>query len=157
VAVESLSVVGHVHRWVSDLDAARTTSYRARQIAEDRGLGAARIGALDDLATIAMLVDRGVMVLIDVRQLAYGVGLLSITATVDLQLAGILSLGTDLDQAFDAAVHCEQSARRFDGRRREAAAISHQALVHGIRGDVRQAREAARRAEAITPAIPRPC
>jgi DNA-binding CsgD family transcriptional regulator len=154
VAVASLGTIGHRNR-ITDLEAARVAYRRADEIADRHALGVPRIRTLHALAIMDMMIDGRTSALIDVQRLAHEGGLLSIAAIIDLQLANFWSMSTDLEQAFAAAVRCEQAARRRLASRRLAAfAITHQALVHAIRGNAREAREAALRAENAVPGDP---
>jgi DNA-binding CsgD family transcriptional regulator len=153
VAVASLGTIGHRHR-ITNLEDARAAYQRAREIADQHAPGVPRIRTLHALAITDMLIDGQVSALIEVQHLAHEAGLLSIAAIIDLQLANFWSTGTDLDQALEAAIRCEQAAGRLDSRRLAAFAISHQALVHGVRGAVREARNAALRAENLVPGDP---
>src|SRR5262249_32716005 len=77
------------------------------------------------------------------------------TATViDLQLANLWSLGSDLDLALTAARQCERGATQISAHRIESMAITLQALVYAIRGDAAAAEQEAERAEAILPGDP---
>jgi DNA-binding CsgD family transcriptional regulator len=153
VAVQSLGTIGHRHR-ITNLEDARVAYQRAFEIADQHALGVPRIRTLHALAILDMMIDGQVTALIEVQRLAHQAGLLSIAAIIDLQLANFWSMSTDLDQAYAAAVRCEEAAWRLDSRRLAAFAISHQALVHGIRGDARKARSAASRAESLVPGDP---
>jgi DNA-binding CsgD family transcriptional regulator len=153
VAVVSLTVIGHRLR-TSNLADARAAYQRAYEIADEHELGVSRIRALHGLATVDLLADGHTSALIDAQQLAHEAGLLSIASIIDLQLANVWSVGTDLDQALMAAIRCEHAARRLASPQLEAIAITHQILVHGIRGASRHASHAARRAEAEVPGDP---
>jgi DNA-binding CsgD family transcriptional regulator len=153
VAVTSLGVLGHRLR-ISNLDYARAAYQRASEIAEEHALGIPRLRTRHFLAAIDMLADGDTRALTDVQGLAYDAGLLSSAAIIELQLANFWSMGTNLDQALTAAVRCEQAARRLVARHLEAFAISHQAMVHGIRGADQKAHQLARRAEATLPGDP---
>lgn len=153
VGVESLGVIGRRER-MRDPVAARAAFERAHKIADKRALGVWRIKALHDLATTDMLVGGEAATMCDVRDLAHEAGLFSVTTMIDLQLANLWSLSTELDLALAAARRCEQGARRIAARRIEVMAICLQALVFGIRGDARAVEQAARRAEALMPDDP---
>jgi DNA-binding CsgD family transcriptional regulator len=153
VAVESLDVIGRRER-VRDLGAARVAFERAHKIADKRSLGVWRIRTLHELATIDMLTDGATSALTEVRELAHEAGVLSVATTIDLQLANLWSLGTDLDRALAAARQCERGATQISGHRIESMAICLQALVAAIRSDSRAAELEAERAEAILPGDP---
>jgi DNA-binding CsgD family transcriptional regulator len=153
VAVASLGALGHLLR-ITNLQDARAQYRRAYEIADEQALGVPRIRALHALAITDMLIDGDTSTLFDVQRLAHQAGLLSIGALIDLQLANFWSMSTDLDQGFAAAVRCEEVARRLASRRLAAFAMSHQAMVHGIRGDASKARNAAQRAETMAPGDP---
>jgi DNA-binding CsgD family transcriptional regulator len=153
VAVESLDVIGRRER-VRDLGAARAAFERAHKLADKRELGVWRVRTLHELATIDMLTHGASSALVEVRELAQQAGLISIATVIDLQLANLWSLGTDLDRALAAARQCERGARQMSAHRVEAMAICLQALIFGIQSDVRAAEQAAGRAEAIMPGDP---
>ncbi len=150
VAIESLDVIGRRRR-IRDFDAGRAAFERAYQIADERGLGAWRITLLHELATIDLLADGTTARLHEVRQAALDAGIRSIAAIVDLQLANLLSLGTDLDGALEAARLAERSAAQISAYRAEAMAVCLQALAFAIRTDGPSAEQALERAEAIRP------
>jgi DNA-binding CsgD family transcriptional regulator len=153
VALESLDVLGRRER-TRNLAAARSAFERALQIAEERELGVWRIKAMHELATIDMLAHGATDGLREVRERAHQAGVLSTATIIDLQLANLWSLGTDLDVALTAARQCERGATQMSAHRIEVMAISLQALVSAIRGDVRAAEATAERAEAIMPGDP---
>jgi DNA-binding CsgD family transcriptional regulator len=153
VAVESLDVIGRRER-VRDLGAARAAFERAHKIADKHGLGVWRIRARHELATIDMLTEGATSGLLEVRELANEAGVLSIATVIDLQLANLWSLGTDLDRALAAARRCERSATQISAHRVEVMSICLQGLVAAIRGDGRAAEREAERAEAIMPGDP---
>jgi DNA-binding CsgD family transcriptional regulator len=153
VAVESLDVIGRRER-VRDLGAARAAFERAHKIADKHGLGVWRIRTRHELATIDMLTDGATSALLEVRELAQEAGGLSIATVIDLQLANLWSLGTDLDRALATARRCERSATQISAQRVEVMSICLQGLVAAIRGDERAAEREAERAEAIMPGDP---
>src|SRR5580704_4721023 len=153
VAVESLDVLGRRER-VRDLSAARAAFERAHKIADKHALGVWRIRTLHELATIDMLTDGATSALLEVRELAHEAGILSIATVIDLQLANLWSLGTDLDRALATSRQCERGATQLGAHRIEVMAICLQALVAAIQGDSRAAQSAAERAEAIMPDDP---
>jgi DNA-binding CsgD family transcriptional regulator len=153
VGVAALGVIGHTHR-MSSVQDSRAAYQRADEIADQHRLAVPRIRTLHTLASIDMLADGQTDALVGVQRRAHEAGLLSIAAIIDLQLANFWSMSTELDQAFAAAARCERDARRLASRRLEALAISHQAMIHGIRGEIREARKAAARAEESAPDDP---
>ena len=153
MALESLDVIGRRER-MRDRTAARAEFERAFQIANERSLGVWRIKTLHELATIDMLADGEAGRLIEVRDLAHQAGIFSTATIIDLQLANLWSLGTDLDAALTAARQCERGATQISAHRVEAMAICVQALVFGIRSDAAAAEDAAVRAESILPDDP---
>jgi DNA-binding CsgD family transcriptional regulator len=153
VAVESLIVIGHRHR-IDDLGASRAAYQQAHAIACEHGLGVARIRTLHDLATVDMFEDGQTDGLTEVSELAHAAGLASIATIIDMQLANIWSLGTELDQALEAAMQFEHGARQIGAPLIEAFAIVQQAAVHAIRGDAAESSAAAGRAEAMMPGDP---
>jgi DNA-binding CsgD family transcriptional regulator len=153
VAVESLDVIGRRER-VRDLAAARAAFERAHKIADKHALGVWRIRTLHELATVDMLTDGATSALIEVRELALEAGVLSIATVIDLQLANLWSLGTDLDRALAAARQGERGATQISAHRIEVMTICLQALVAAIQGDGPTAESEAERAEAIMPGDP---
>ena len=153
VAVESLQVIGRRER-IRDVSAAHAAFERAYQIATDNGSAVARINALHELGTIDMLRHGSASTLRQARELAQRAGAISTATVIDLQLAAILSLGTDLGEAMACALRSEHGASRFGARRVEAMALSAQAAISGIRTDRRAAELAAERAESILPGDP---
>jgi DNA-binding CsgD family transcriptional regulator len=153
VAVESLDVLGRRER-VRDLSAARAAFERAHKIADKHALGVWRIRTLHELATIDMLTDGATSALLEVRELAHEAGILSIATVIDLQLANLWSLGTDLDKALATARQCERGATQISAHRIEVMTICLQALVAAIQGDGHAAETEAERAEAIMPGDP---
>jgi DNA-binding CsgD family transcriptional regulator len=153
VAIESLDVIGRGER-ARDLNAARAAFERAYQIADDGGFGAWRIRMLHELATVDMLADMDTARLREVRETALEAGLLSTATMIDLQMANLLSLGSDLDASLAAARLCERSAAQTSAPRAEAMATCLEALVFAIRTDVPATEQAIVRAEAILPGAP---
>ena len=150
VAIASLDVIGRRER-ARDLDAARSAFERGYQVADESALGVWRIRMQHELATVDLLADLSTDRLRAVRETALAAGIMSIATIVDLQLANLASLGTDLDQALAAARQCERSASQISSRRIEAMAICLQALVFAIRTDLPATEQALARAEAILP------
>lgn len=150
VAVASLELIGRRQR-ARDLCAARATFERAQAIAETAQQGVWRIRVLHELATLDMLTDARAGSLAQVRELAHGAGAISTATVIDLQLANLWSLGTDLDRALAAARQCQRSAAQIRAPRIEAMAVCLQANIAAIRPDRQQAEEAAARAECLLP------
>jgi DNA-binding CsgD family transcriptional regulator len=153
VAVESLGMIGRIDR-IRHLGGSRAAFERAYKIADKRGLGVWRIAALHRLATIDMLDDLKTTDLLEVRDLAHEAGLFSIATTIDLQLANLLSLSADTDQAMNTANELEREARLIGSQRIEALAHCLQGLAFGIRGDAAAVEQSAVRAEAVEPGDP---
>ena len=153
VAIESLDVIGRRER-IRDLGAARTAFERACHIADEQSFGVWRIRLSHELATIDMMADGETTSLREVRTAALEAGLLSTVTMIDLQLANLLSLGTDLDAGLEAARLSERGAAQIGARRAEAMSICFQALVFAIRTDVPATEETIARAEAILPGAP---
>jgi DNA-binding CsgD family transcriptional regulator len=153
VAVESLGMLGRIDR-IRNLGGSRAAFERAYKIADAQGLGVWRIAALHRLATISMLDDLNTTELVSVRDQAHSAGLFSIATTIDLQLANLLSLSTDTDQAMEMAQGLEREARLIGSQRIEALGHCLQGLAFGIRGDAPAVEESARRAEAVQPGDP---
>ena len=153
VAIESLDVIGRRER-ARNLDAARAAFERGYQIADERRLGVWRIRMLHELATIDMLTSLETTRLHEVREDALEAGLLSTATMIDLQVANLLSLGSDLDASLAAARLCERGAAQTSAHRMEAMATCLEALVFAIRTDVPATEQAIARAEAILPGAP---
>jgi DNA-binding CsgD family transcriptional regulator len=153
VAVESLGMIGRIER-IQNLGSARAAFERAYKIADKSGLAVWRIAVQHRLATYDMLEDGQTSGLRDVQKLAHEAGLFSIATTIDLQLANLLSLSTDTDQALDEARTCERGARLIGSARIEAFALCLQGLAFAIRGDTAAVEQSAERAEAALPSDP---
>lgn len=153
VAVESLDVIGRRER-VRDIGAARAAFERAHALADKHALGVWRIRTLHELATLDMLADGATSGLLEVRKLAHEAGVLSVATVIDIQLANLWSLGTELDRALDTARHCERAATQLGAHRIEVMSICLQALVAAIQGHSHAAESHAERAEAIMPDDP---
>ena len=134
-----------------DLAAAAAIFRRAVEIAEQHEHGAWGIRALHELATIDMLRDGSTGSLSEVRELAHRAGVVTTTALIELQLANLWSLGTDLDKALAAARQCQRTAAQVKLKRFAAKAISIEANIAAIRGDRKETERIARRAEALLP------
>jgi DNA-binding CsgD family transcriptional regulator len=153
VAVESLGMIGRIDR-IRNLAGSREAFERAYQIADSRGLAVWRIAVLHRIATIAMLDDLNTSDLVKVRDVAHSAGLFSIATTIDLQLANLLSLSTDTEQAMVMAEELEREARLIGSQRLQALGHCLQGLAFGIRGDALEVEQCARRAEAVQPGDP---
>jgi DNA-binding CsgD family transcriptional regulator len=153
VALESLDVIGRRER-IRDYDSARAEFERAYQIADDRSLGVWRIKMLHELATIDMLAEGTTSKLMQVRETAHQAGIFSTATTVDLQLANLWSLGTDLDLALATAGQCERGAAQIGAYRIQAMAACLEGLVFAVRADGRAAEQTALHAETILPGDP---
>jgi DNA-binding CsgD family transcriptional regulator/tetratricopeptide (TPR) repeat protein len=153
VAIESLEVIGRGER-MRDIDAARIAFERAYRIATEGKFPIKRISVLHELGTVDMLIDGGTARLREARELAREAGAISTASTIELQLANVWSLQTDLDRALQAACQCERGARQIAARRTEAIAINVQALIAAIRGDRAEMARHAERAETIVPGDP---
>jgi DNA-binding CsgD family transcriptional regulator len=150
VALESLEVIGNRERG-RDLRAARRAFERSREVADSKELGLWRIRAQHELSTIAMLQDGTASQLSDVVELAADAGATKIAMVGELQLANLASLGTELDQALQMALKCQQTASQIKAPRVQAVATCLEANIAAIRADRRQAEDAVLRAEAILP------
>jgi DNA-binding CsgD family transcriptional regulator/tetratricopeptide (TPR) repeat protein len=153
VALNSLDVIGRRER-MRDLRAARAAFDRACQIADRTERGALRIKALHELGTIEMLESGSVDQLLRVRELAHHAGVLSTATLIELQLANLWSLGTDLDRALTAARQCERLAAQLGITQLEAMGLVLQANVHTLRNERELADRAIQRAEATVPDHP---
>ena len=149
-AFDALGVIGRRER-IRDIDAARAAFERAYEIATSEGYPIQRIKAMHELGTIEMFEDIASGRLSEARDLAVRAGAVSTVTVIDLQLAFVQTMGTDLDRALVTARQCEQSAARLGMRRLAAMAICVQSTVHGIRGDRRGAESEAARAEQAVP------
>ncbi|HKR69201.1 MAG TPA: AAA family ATPase [Streptosporangiaceae bacterium] len=150
VAFESLEVIGRRER-VRDLGAARAAFERAATIAEGEEFAVRRISALHELGTIDMIQGGDTARLSEASELARQAGAVATATAIDLQLANIWCLGTDLNRAMGAARRCEQGARMIKAPRIEALALAAQALIFGVWGDRKAAKSAAGRAEHVLP------
>lgn len=150
VALISLEVLGRRER-MRDMDAATKFFRRAVDIAEQHEGGAWAIRALHELATIDMLRDGTTGSLSEVRELAYRAGVVTTTAVIELQLANLWSLGTDLDKAMAQARQCERTAAQIKLKRFRAKAVSIEANIAAIRGDRAEMERLALRAEELLP------
>ncbi|HEX9553165.1 MAG TPA: AAA family ATPase [Streptosporangiaceae bacterium] len=150
VAFDSLQVIGRTER-ARDLEAARSAFERAYQMATQQDCAVRRIAALHELGTVDMLEHAGTARLSEARELANKSGALSTMTVIDLQLANVWSMGTDLNRAMASAVECRERASRIGARRIEANALGVQAFIHGVRADRRQAERAAEEAEVLLP------
>lgn len=133
-ACEALEVIGRRER-ARDTAAAKVAFGRAYQIASGTGLPVRQIRAMHELGTIEMLEEGGYKRLCKARSLALESGAISVATVLDLQLANVWSLGTDLDRAMEAARRCELAARRLKMRRVEAMAIGAAASILMTSGD----------------------
>ena len=150
VAFESLEIIGRRER-VRDLVAARAAFERAAQIADGEEFAVRRINALHELGTIDMIQDGGTARLSEAGNLARQAGAIGTATAIDLQLANIWCLGSDLDKAMVAARRCEQGARMISAPRIEALSLAAQGLIYAIRGNRKGAKSATARAESILP------
>ncbi len=150
VALISLEVLGRRER-MRDMAAAAEFFQRAVDIAEQYEGGAWGIRALHELATIDMLRDGSTGSLDDVRELAHRAGVVTTTALIELQLANLWSLGTDLDKALTVARQCQRTAAQVKLRRFVAKALSIEANIAAIRGDRKETERVAQRAEDLLP------
>jgi DNA-binding CsgD family transcriptional regulator len=150
VALESLEVIGRRER-IRDLKTAHRAFERSRQIADSTQLGIWPLRARHELATVEMLRTGTADPLRQVMQAADEAGAASISAMVSLQLANLLSLGSDLDQASDLARQAQQTAARIKAPKIQAFGAFLEANIAAIRGDSEAAEREALRAEAILP------
>jgi len=153
VALESLEVIGRRER-ARDKAAARAAFERYGQIAQDAGMGIWQIRSLHELGTIEMLTAGTTSKLTQARERAHDAGAICVGSVIELQLANVWSLGTELDQATAAARRCERASAQIKAPRIEAMAICLQANVAATRGDMAEAERTARRAEAVLPDDP---
>lgn len=153
IAIEALAIIGRRER-ARNLRAAREAFEQAYQIAADTSDAVRRITVLHELGTIDMLENGGTDRLSEAKELAQKAGAISTVAVIDLQLANVWGIGTDLDRAMAAARQSELGARRLEARQLEAMALSAQALICGIRADRPAALRAAERAELLMPGDP---
>ena len=154
-ACEALEVIGRRER-ARDTAAAKVAFGRAYQLASSADLPVRQIRAMHELGTIEMLEEGGYKRLCKARDLALESGAISVATVLDLQLANVWSLGSDLDRAMEAAKRCELAARRLKMRRVEAMAISAAASILMTSGDeaYSSAMELAERAETVVPDDP---
>ena len=145
-AFEALDVIGRCER-VRDTRTAKATFERAYEVSARYDLRVLQIQAMHELGTIEMFDAEGPAKLNEARSLAVDAGAVSTAAFIDLQLANMLSLSPELDQAQQAAERSEHSARRLKMRRVEAMAVAAQAAIAATKGDLRATERLARRAE----------
>jgi DNA-binding CsgD family transcriptional regulator/tetratricopeptide (TPR) repeat protein len=151
VALISLEVLGRRER-IHDMATADSIFRRALQIAEQHGSSSWWIRARHELATTAMLRDGSTGSLSEVRELAHQAGVVTpTTALVELQLANLWSLSTELDKALATARQCQRSAAQVNLNRFAAKAISIEANIAAIRGNLKETERHARRAEELLP------
>ena len=150
VALISLEVLGRRER-MRDMATAAEIFQRAVDVAEQHEGGAWGIRALHELATIDMLRDGSTGSLDDVRELAHRAGVVTTTALIELQLANLWSLGTDLDKALAVARQCQRTAAQVKLKRFVAKALSIEANIAAIRGDRKETERIAQRAEDLLP------
>jgi DNA-binding CsgD family transcriptional regulator len=112
VACEALEVIGRVARQ-RDLDAAERAFAEAADVAMAHGLQLWRARALHELGTIDQLRTESVDRLEQARELAFAVGALALTATLDLQIAAGLNKQFRADEALTVARRCAAASRRF--------------------------------------------
>jgi DNA-binding CsgD family transcriptional regulator len=141
VACEALEILGRCAR-LRDLREAQDVFAQAESLAARHHLMLRRIRALHELATIDALSVNGSARLVEARELAARAGALAVTATLDIQLAGIHYGAFEVDQLLQAATRAEATARRFRLGHMLPMAVLWQAAGHGLRGD-RPAMEAA--------------
>jgi DNA-binding CsgD family transcriptional regulator/energy-coupling factor transporter ATP-binding protein EcfA2 len=147
-AYEALDVIGRCER-VRDTRAAKTTFERAYEVSARYDMRVLQIKAMHELGTIEMFDGDGSAKLVEARSLAVEAGAVSTAAVLDLQLANVLSLSPDLDQAQAAAERSEHSARRLKMQRVEAMAVAAQAAIAATVGDLRATDSLATRAERL--------
>jgi DNA-binding CsgD family transcriptional regulator/tetratricopeptide (TPR) repeat protein len=148
VGFASLEVIGRRER-MRNLPAAREAFEHALEIADRAERGVLLIKALHELGTIDMLETGSAERLMQVRELAHHAGVLSTATLIELQLANLWSLGTDLDRALVAARQSERSAAQLGIPRLEAMGLVLQANVHAIRDERPLAERAIHRAENV--------
>jgi DNA-binding CsgD family transcriptional regulator/energy-coupling factor transporter ATP-binding protein EcfA2 len=147
-AYEALDVIGRCER-VRDTRAAKAAFERAYEVSSGHDLRVQRIQALHELGTIEWFDGTGSAKLAEARNLAVDAGAVSTAAVLDLQLANVLGLTPELDQAQRAAERSEHSARRLRMSRVEAMAVAAQSAVAATTGDLRATESLARRAERL--------
>jgi DNA-binding CsgD family transcriptional regulator len=153
VGLESLETIGRRER-ARDQRLARAAFERVREIADEKDLGVWRIRAMHELGTLDMLEFGSLSQLSQALELAHQAGIRSAATLIELQLANIWSLGTDLDQALLAARQCQRSAAQISAARVEAMAFCLQANIAAVRADRQGADIAIRRAENLMPGDP---
>jgi DNA-binding CsgD family transcriptional regulator len=153
VALESLEVLGRRER-ARDLGSARAAFERSRQIADAGEMVIWRIRSRHELSTIDMLQDGSASGLTEVRDLADQAGAICLGPVIELQLANLWSLGTDLDQAMAAARQSQRAAAQIRAPRIEAMAACLQANILAIRAGRLESDAAAEYAEGILPGDP---
>jgi hypothetical protein len=112
VACEALEIVGRCARFY-DLGEAQAAFARAEALAARQHLTLRRIRALHELATIDLLSVNASARLVDARERAAAAGALPLTATLDIQLAGVHSGAFEPEKVLEAAGRAVGTARRF--------------------------------------------
>jgi DNA-binding CsgD family transcriptional regulator len=154
VALAALQVIGRRER-VRDLAAARAAFERSLQISNGHTeLGIWRVLSRHELATLEMLAAGSGDQLLEVRPMAAEAGASCVANVIDLQLANLESLGSDLESALAKAQHCQRSAAQIDSPTRQALALCLQANIAAVRCDDREAKRLAEEAEQTRPGDP---
>jgi hypothetical protein len=138
-------VAGRAER-VHDLEAAAAAFDAAYSLALRSGSPLAELGALHELATVAMLAHGDDGPLLTARARAGQLGAVGIVAQLNLQLAGTYALTGRPAEALTAAGRAGDLAHRLRQVTVEAMALVQAATAHAVReasGEMRAAAEAA--------------
>lgn len=133
VACEALEVLGRCAR-VNDLDRAEAAFERAREIADENGLGVWRIRALHELGTLDIFRGARLERLLEARELAVEAGALATAAMVDVQIAAAHDDRSEFDAVLAVARRSRDVARRFHLTVTEATALLFEAMAHSHMG-----------------------
>jgi len=137
--------VGRAQR-VRDLETAAASFGAAHSLALRSGSPLAELGALHELATVAMLAHGDDGPLLTARARAEQLGAVGLVAQLDLQLAGTYALTGRPSAALAAAGRTGDLAHRLRQATVGAMALVQAATAHAVReadGDMREAAEAA--------------
>lgn len=134
VQCEALQVLGRCAR-LDDLGRARELFDRAVQVATEHSLPLLRISAWHERATIDLLAANDTTGLEQAREHAAAAGALSLTAVLDVQIAGAVSCTWQTDRLMKVAERATATARMLGLRLVLAMALLWQAAAHAQRGD----------------------
>jgi DNA-binding CsgD family transcriptional regulator len=132
-ACQALEVLGRIARTRS-LAEAEMVFTRQLEVAARHGLALWEVRATHELGTIDLLRANRTDRLTRARELAIQAGVLSTTATIDLQLSGSGYLAFDAAACLGPARRCQDTARRFHLDLLLAEALQLEAAAHAFAG-----------------------